>query len=84
MKLTRISVALGALILTFGLAGTAFATHVTPEPISNDANPTCGDFGAWTEAIHFVHQLLQPGDIRVGFAALGQEVDILDHDHRRL
>ena len=49
MKLTRISAALGALILTFGLAGTAFATHVTPTPISNDNNPTCSDFGPWLE-----------------------------------
>src|SRR5918994_3353920 len=49
MKLTRIGAAFAALALTLGLAGTALGTHVVPQPITNDANPTCGDFGAWLE-----------------------------------
>jgi hypothetical protein len=35
--------------LAFALAMPAFASHVTPTPISDDNNPTCGDFGAWLE-----------------------------------
>jgi hypothetical protein len=42
-----------ALVATLGLmaafAMPALAASVTPTPISNDNNPTCGDFGAWTE-----------------------------------
>jgi hypothetical protein len=49
MKLTRMVAALGALILSLGLASTAMATHVTPTPISDDNNPTCSDFGNWLE-----------------------------------
>jgi hypothetical protein len=49
MKLTRMAAALGALIMSLGLASTAMATHVTPTPISDDNNPTCSDFGAWLE-----------------------------------
>jgi hypothetical protein len=31
------------------LAMPALAASVTPTPVSNDNNPTCGQFGAWTE-----------------------------------
>jgi hypothetical protein len=41
------------LLATLGLmaafAVPALAASVTPTPISNDNNPTCGDFGVWTE-----------------------------------
>jgi hypothetical protein len=41
------------LLATLGLmaafAMPALAASVTPTPISNDNNPTCSDFGAWTE-----------------------------------
>jgi hypothetical protein len=35
--------------LAIALAVPAFASHVTPTPISDTKNPTCSDYGAWLE-----------------------------------
>ena len=40
---------IAALGLMAAFAMPALAASVTPTPISNDNNPTCGDFGAWIE-----------------------------------